>query len=199
MHRIYQATQRILAARILAVELLAAPAVEGAQDYNLAANGDALAVKVDTGETFNVPTSWATASNLQVGGFLGLMGDHGNGQAVYISADRFAVDFAYAGDAPMLKPKTAEADLAPAPQASYTFEQFVAYGIANGGNVAGDMPWSFTFHGRAVSHESNDCYLITTKKGKTLNFCRGEVITVGEDDVITITHAAAEQAAGDPA
>lgn len=74
--------------------------------------------------------------------------------------------------------------------ATFTFDQFVDYGRAHSGMAEGQsMPWSFRFFDRAVSHENNDCYLITTKAGKTMRFERGDVLTVGADDVISITPA----------
>jgi hypothetical protein len=42
-----------------------------------------------------------------------------------------------------------------------TFDEFVEYGKANGGNIVDGMPWSFTFDGYSVSHENNDCYIIS--------------------------------------
>ena len=61
-----------------------------------------------------------------------------------------------------------------------TFEEFVEYGIAVGGNVVKGMPWSFEFHGCAVTHENDDLYLISRPGGKeTLQFKRGDMIAVG--------------------
>ena len=80
--------------------------------------------------------------------------------------------------------------ITPEPERKYTFDQFVQYGRDNGGNIVGGMPWSFQFHGRPVSHENDNCYLITTKAGKTMRFERGDVLVLGADDFITITSIA---------
>lgn len=194
MHRIYQSTQRILAAQIVAIDLLPQPKeADGAV---------VLAVRVEGGDTFNVPASWAAENGVQVGGYLGLAGVNGQGQAYFIPADRFSVDFAHVGDLPP------PADAAGAPEsvsyaidnvpASYTFEQFIEYGINTGAPVlpGNAMPWSFTFHGRAVTHENDDCYLISTKAGKQMAFRRGEAIAVDGDGMLSI--APAKPAAYEP-
>lgn len=49
---------------------------------------------------------------------------------------------------------------------SITFEEFVEYGKANGGNIVNGMPWSFSYKGHAVSHENDNCYVIAAPPGK---------------------------------
>lgn len=54
---------------------------------------------------------------------------------------------------------------APKPVAAlptYTFDEFVQYGRDNGGNIVRGMPWSFKFHGIAVTHENDQCYRLGT-------------------------------------
>jgi len=182
MHRIYRSTQRLLAAQILSIAM--PPAVPDST-----APADQLLLIVDTGEQFTVPAAWASSQGVQAGGYLGLLGQHEKGQAVFIPASSFATSFEYLGDVPGSEPKTAAPETPPSPETTYTFDQFVAYGIANGGNVVDGMPWSFAFHGRPVSHENNDRYLITTREGKTLDFHRGETLHVDADGSLWVEGA----------
>ena len=60
------------------------------------------------------------------------------------------------------------------PQATLvTFDEFVQYGIDHGANVVNGMPWAFMFNGHAVTHETDDLYLIGTP---SIPFRRGEVL-----------------------
>lgn len=56
-----------------------------------------------------------------------------------------------------------------------TFDEFVEYGKANGGNIVNGMPWHFIFEGQAVTHENDNCYLILIPSG-TVKFNRGEML-----------------------
>lgn len=47
------------------------------------------------------------------------------------------------------------------PDSNITFDEFVQYGRDNGANIVNGMPWSFTYNGHAVTHENDQCYLIT--------------------------------------
>jgi hypothetical protein len=69
----------------------------------------------------------------------------------------------------------------------FTFDQFVHYGIHHGGNVVNGMPWSFSFYGHAVTHETDDHYLISGKSGAQYNFRRGDSIAVNADGIPTIS------------
>lgn len=40
------------------------------------------------------------------------------------------------------------------------FADFVQHGRDNGGNIVGDMPWSWTYNGHPVTHENDQCYLV---------------------------------------
>jgi hypothetical protein len=46
-----------------------------------------------------------------------------------------------------------------------TFDELVEYGRKNGANIVNGMPWSFQYAGHPVTHENDDCYLITTLEG----------------------------------
>ena len=59
-----------------------------------------------------------------------------------------------------------------------TFDELVAYGLANGANVVNGMPWSFKFRGHPITHENDDCYLIPTLEG-TMKMTRTDVLIVG--------------------
>ncbi len=49
-----------------------------------------------------------------------------------------------------------------------SFDEFVEYGKANGGNIVNGMPWSFDYKGYTVSHENDDCYTIMAPRGKMI-------------------------------
>lgn len=59
-----------------------------------------------------------------------------------------------------------------------TFNELVEYGRSSGGNVVNGMPWSFTYCGQPITHESDDCYLIPTLEG-TMRFERGDMLITG--------------------
>lgn len=64
-----------------------------------------------------------------------------------------------------------------------TFEQLVQHGIAQCINEGRDSsiingrPWSFSYKGYPISHESDDCYVIPTRVGGSL---------MGPDDLLVI-------------
>lgn len=68
------------------------------------------------------------------------------------------------------------------PQATITFDDLVEFGRQNGANIVNGMPWSFNYRGLPVTHENDDCYLITTPSG-TLRIERGEVLHVSGDSI----------------
>lgn len=41
-----------------------------------------------------------------------------------------------------------------------TFDEFVQFGIDNGGNLVNGMPWSFIYKELPVTHTNDECYLI---------------------------------------
>lgn len=53
---------------------------------------------------------------------------------------------------------------------TYSFEQFVQYGRDQKVPLIHNMPWSFIFQGFPVTHENDECYLITKPNGSTLKF-----------------------------
>lgn len=65
-------------------------------------------------------------------------------------------------------------------QIKLTFDEFVQYGRNNGANIVDGMPWSFVYHGRAVTHENNQRYLIATGKPgiPTVDFTPSDIIVL---------------------
>lgn len=59
-----------------------------------------------------------------------------------------------------------------------TFEELVAYGLANSSNIQGGMAWSFEYAGHGITHENDDCYLIPTIEG-TMRFERDDMLITG--------------------
>lgn len=46
-----------------------------------------------------------------------------------------------------------------------TFAELVQHGRQSGASIINGMPWSFTYGGWPVTHENDDCYIITTLEG----------------------------------
>jgi len=59
-----------------------------------------------------------------------------------------------------------------------TFDELVAYGKASGSAIVNGMPWSFSYAGQPITHENDDCYLISTREG-TMKFERGDMLITG--------------------
>jgi hypothetical protein len=59
-----------------------------------------------------------------------------------------------------------------------TFDEMVARGRESSTNIVNGMPWSFEINGHAVSHENDDCYVITTLEG-THHMTRADMLIIG--------------------
>lgn len=59
-----------------------------------------------------------------------------------------------------------------------TFDELVEYGRASGAPIITGMPWSFEYKGQPITHENDDCYLISTLEG-TMRFERGDMLITG--------------------
>ncbi|WP_321878458.1 hypothetical protein [Paraburkholderia bannensis] len=60
-----------------------------------------------------------------------------------------------------------------------TFEELVALALTqNGATFVDGVPWSFSYAGQAITHESDDCYLIPTLEG-VMRFERGDLLITG--------------------
>jgi hypothetical protein len=88
-----------------------------------------------------------------------------------------------------------------------TFDELVEIGRAQGVPLYGDnqMPWSFTYGGRNITHETDGCYLIPTLEG-TMRMDRGDMLITGvkgeiypcKPDIFTATYESAAPQAQDP-
>lgn len=65
-----------------------------------------------------------------------------------------------------------------------TFDDFVAYGIANGANIVSGMPWSFTLNGVPITHENDTCYLLCGPWPQRFN--TGEVLLIGPHGTLLV-------------
>lgn len=59
-----------------------------------------------------------------------------------------------------------------------TFDELVEHGRSSGANIVNGMPWSFSYEGHPITHETDDCYLIPTLEG-TMKFGRGDMLITG--------------------
>jgi hypothetical protein len=59
-----------------------------------------------------------------------------------------------------------------------TFDELVAYGVSVSRGLIGGYPWSFVYNGHPITHENDDCYLITTLEG-TMKMQRGDMLITG--------------------
>ena len=60
-----------------------------------------------------------------------------------------------------------------------TFDELVAHGHgAAPERCVNGMPWSFSYKGHPITHESDNCYLIPTLEG-TMRFERGDMLITG--------------------
>ncbi|MBC2594908.1 hypothetical protein H5P28_11630 [Ruficoccus amylovorans] len=59
-----------------------------------------------------------------------------------------------------------------------TFDELVEHGLKYGGNTVEGVPWSFQYNGHAVTHETDDCYIISTLEGD-MKMTRGDMLLIG--------------------
>jgi hypothetical protein len=77
---------------------------------------------------------------------------------------------------------------------TWTFDQFVQYGIDAGTPLTNGMPWAFTFHGHPVTHENDQCYVVSDGTAHGLRFTPDNVLTVNPDGSISMLRAEARAA-----
>lgn len=70
-------------------------------------------------------------------------------------------------------------------KSEYSFDEFIAYGCARGAVTIQGLPWSFKFHDMPVTHENDNCYLIS-QGHRQLTFCRGDFLERQPDGTWTI-------------
>ncbi len=69
-----------------------------------------------------------------------------------------------------------------------TFDEFLEYGkknVKHSSLSSNDMPWSFDFRGLPVTHENDECYLITSQKDM-LSFTPDHILTVDRLNGMTL-------------
>lgn len=60
-----------------------------------------------------------------------------------------------------------------------TFSEMIDLGLSQKDTtIVNGMPWSFEINGHAISHENNECYLITTLEG-THNMTPSDMLIIG--------------------
>lgn len=59
-----------------------------------------------------------------------------------------------------------------------TFDELVAHGRENGANIVNGMPWAWKFNGHSITHETDECYLISTLEG-TMKMSRTDMLITG--------------------
>lgn len=66
-----------------------------------------------------------------------------------------------------------------------SFDELVEYGITHGANIVNNMPWSFEYCGLTVTHERNDCYILSDG-WTTTYFIRENLLVVDESGDVFI-------------
>ena len=61
-----------------------------------------------------------------------------------------------------------------------SFEELVNHVIESGAHLHNGMPWSFSYQGKAITHENDDMYLFLTPHGFE-KFSRGSFLGVKEN------------------
>jgi hypothetical protein len=59
-----------------------------------------------------------------------------------------------------------------------TFDELVEYGRSHGADIVNGMPWSFSFNGHPITHETDERYLIPTLEG-THNMTPKDMLIIG--------------------
>lgn len=69
-----------------------------------------------------------------------------------------------------------------------TFDELAEHGRKQGVPCYGpqNLPWSFTYAGRAVTHENDDCYLVSPEVGTAVRFPRGAVLITGDQGQVGV-------------
>ena len=67
---------------------------------------------------------------------------------------------------------------------SVTFEELVEHAKANGAKLMNGVPWSFDYKDAAVTHENDDCYVVTRPTQASFNFYRGDRLVTRADGIM---------------
>ena len=62
------------------------------------------------------------------------------------------------------------------------FDELVQHGIAQNVDLIRGMPWHFKYQGHQITHENDNCYLIPSPNGGSLQFNRGDMLVVCGDN-----------------
>lgn len=63
-----------------------------------------------------------------------------------------------------------------------TFDELVQYGLTQTDNVYNNMPWSFTYMGIPVTHETDDCYIL----GGDIRFTPNQLLVVKDHEISVV-------------
>lgn len=68
-----------------------------------------------------------------------------------------------------------------------TWDEFLAYGRGQTGTkMKNDIPWHFEINGNCVTHERDDCYLITSIFGDCQTFTPDDMLIIEEKRSVTV-------------
>lgn len=69
---------------------------------------------------------------------------------------------------------------------AFTFDEFVEYGRQKDpGEFHDSMPWSFDFYGAAVTHETDEKYIVTERQGQVI-FTKDQTLVVNSGNLIVM-------------
>lgn len=70
-----------------------------------------------------------------------------------------------------------------------SFDDLIKYGLTQTDNIYNNKPWSFTYMGLPVTHETDDCYIIGDNMSITENqmlVLKGNEISIVDKDAFEI-------------
>lgn len=59
-----------------------------------------------------------------------------------------------------------------------SFDELITHGRQNGANIVNGMPWSWSYNGHPITHETDTIYLIPTLEG-VMKMTPGDVLITG--------------------
>jgi hypothetical protein len=69
-----------------------------------------------------------------------------------------------------------------------TFDELVQYGIENGGSVVDGVPLSFCYKDKRITHENDECYLISTQGDNLERFTPDDLLITNPDRSLSVMH-----------
>jgi hypothetical protein len=64
-----------------------------------------------------------------------------------------------------------------------SFDELIEYGRTQTTNIYNNMPWSFEYLGHPVTHETDDCYIISID-GEEVSFTKNKMLIVENNNLI---------------